>query len=166
MLCFRCLRDIQMEVFSGQIFRSEERRNINTDREIIYLGRGRLMFMRHSIKVKRRNRDIMQVLSIEGNHESKESDCQVVTESSERAGRGIRKEENREEERFHSGNKLEIYHVFCIYFISKLCSVLLFQGYISCLAFPESSCVTSREKCRAGNEYKELPPSSIEGRLD
>ena len=89
-----------------------------------------------------------------------------VTESPEGAGRGIRKEENREEERLPSGNKLEIYHVFGIHFISKLSTVLLFQGCISCLAFPTSSCVTSRGKCRAGNEHKELPPSGIEGRLD
>lgn len=50
------------------------------------------------------------------------------TESSEEAGRGIRKEENREEERLHSGNKLEIHHMFSIHFISKLSSVLLFWG--------------------------------------
>lgn len=29
------------------------------EKPFIYLGRGRLMFMRHSRKVKRRNRDIM-----------------------------------------------------------------------------------------------------------
>lgn len=51
-----------------------------------------------------------------------------VTESSEEAGRGIRKEENREEERLHSGNKLEIYHMLSIHFVSELSSVLLFWG--------------------------------------